>query len=395
MQNKPVKFYNFTIVGAGASGLWMAYSLLKQGLLENKTLIIIENDKKKANDRTWCYWAKEKLTHHPLESKIWSYSQNASKHNKNGNLYPYNYYHIASNDFYTQIKAELNQSKNIYWLYSTYQSNFNGEVKTADGLWKTDKLFLSSVSKSQNIFNDNDLKSYLNNHSDKHILLWQSFIGWRIKTKKPVFDESKMTMMNFDIPQNGHTQFVYELPFTPQESLIELTRFSKEKLTIPEAQTILKDYLTKFNCEYNIQNIEIGAIPMTTHFDNKRKFISKDETVIYLGTIAGALKPTTGYGFKNMANYAQQLAFAISKNANLPTHHRKWRFKVYDILLLQILDQNPDRGKEIFQTLFKTQTTPKILRFLDEKTTIWEEISIFSKLPILLFLNSLLKYIFR
>jgi lycopene beta-cyclase len=134
---------------------------------------------------------------------------------------------------------------------------------------------------------------------------------------------------------------------------------------------------------------------MTTHFDNKRRFINKDESVIYLGTIAGAIKPTSGYGFKNMANYSQKLAKAISENTDLPTHYRKWRFRLYDTLLLQILDQNPERGKEIFQTLFKTQTTPKILRFLDEETTIWEEITIFSKLPILLFLNSLVKYIFK
>jgi lycopene beta-cyclase len=395
MQKKSLNFYNFTIIGAGASGLWMAYSLLKQGLLENKTLIIVESDQEKTNDRTWCYWAKEKLTHHHLESKTWSYSQNPIKHNKKGNLFPYNYHHIASNDFYTQIKAELNQSQNIHWLYTTYQSNFNGEVKTSDGLWKTDKLFLSSFPENQNTFNNNDLKNYLNNHSTKHILLWQSFIGWRIKTKNTVFDESKITMMNFDIRQSGHTQFVYELPFSPHEALIELTRFSKEKLTMINAQTILKDYLTKFNTEYEIQNIEIGAIPMTTHFDNKRRFINKDESVIYLGTIAGAIKPTSGYGFKNMANYSQKLAKAISENTDLPTHYRKWRFRLYDTLLLQILDQNPERGKEIFQTLFKTQTTPKILRFLDEETTIWEEITIFSKLPILLFLNSLVKYIFK
>ena len=68
---------------------------------------------------------------------------------------------------------------------------------------------------------------------------------------------------------------------------------------------------------------------------------------------------------------------------------------MYDTLLLQIIASEGNRGKEIFEALFKSQPTPKILKFLDEETNIWDEISIFSKLPILLFLKSLIKYIFK
>lgn len=391
-------FYNFTIIGAGASGLWMAYSLYKHGLLKNKTLIIVEADNQKTNDRTWCYWSKKDLIPHDLASKKWAHTVIPHSYSEKGNIFPYTYYHIRSQDFYQKMKIELANCKNITWLFSTFESfhtNNNPVVKTAYATWNTDKLFLSALPNNADAFSSKQLKDYLNNHNKQHVLLWQSFVGWRIKTNNPVFEPAKMTMMDFNIQQNGQTQFMYELPFSETEALVEMTRFGKKKLTIADAEVVLKNYVAIKNSTYQIEEIEIGAIPMTTHFDNKKKNLAEKEQVIYLGTIAGALKPTTGYGFKRMAKYADDLANALSKNLPLPTHYRLWRFRLYDTLLLQILESEGESGKEIFEALFKTQPTPKILKFLDEESNIWEEISIFSKLPILLFLKSLVKYIFK
>jgi lycopene beta-cyclase len=398
MQNKSLDFYNYTIIGAGASGLLLAFSLYKRGLLKNNALIIVEEDSQKTNDRTWCYWEKEELTQKGLANKTWVYSSNSSSSSKNTSIFPYTYFHIRSQDFYQKMKAELEKCLNITWLFSSlqsYETNEGVTVKTINATWQTQKLFLSALPNKEEVFSSNALKAYLNNYNNQPILLWQSFVGWRIKTNQPVFDHTKMTMMNFNIPQNGQTQFMYELPFSETEALVEMTRFGEKKLAVAEAESILKNYVDAKNTTYQIEEVEIGAIPMTTHFDSKRKVLPQNESVIYLGTIAGAIKPTSGYGFKRMAKYADDLALALSKNLPLPTHFRPWRFRLYDTLLLQILASEGERGKEVFETLFKTQPNPKILKFLDEETTIWEEISIFSKLPIFLFLKSLGKYIFK
>jgi lycopene beta-cyclase len=399
MQQSPTPlFYNFTIIGAGASGLWMAYALYQQGLLANKTLIIVEEDTQKSNDRTWCYWAKEELSLNGLASKTWRHSNNALHHSGNGSIFPYTYYHIRSQDFYQKIKAELSACSNITWLYATfqsYQASAQVEVKTNKNDWSTERLFLSALPNQENPFSSIELKDYLRNYNPHPILLWQSFVGWRIKTEQPIFDSAKMTMMDFNIQQNGHTQFMYVLPFSDTEALAEMTRFGEERLESSEANTILQHYLDEFGASYTIEETEVGAIPMTNIFENYRKELPPRQSVIYLGTLAGAIKPTTGYGFKRMAKYADDLAFAIKHQLALPTQHRHWRFRLYDTLLLQILQNEGDRGKEIFEALFKTQATPKILRFLDENTTLWEEISIFSRLPIFLFLKSLVKYIFK
>ena len=119
------------------------------------------------------------------------------------------------------------------------------------------------------------------------------------------------------------------------------------------------------------------------------------DQIIFIGTPGGAIKPTTGFGFKQMHAHASALARALKNNTHLPTLHRTLRFRVYDILLLQILKSHPHRGKEIFERLFRTQPIQRILKFLDEQTKISEEIAIFVRLPIGLFLRSLVVYVFK
>jgi len=68
---------------------------------------------------------------------------------------------------------------------------------------------------------------------------------------------------------------------------------------------------------------------------------------------------------------------------------------MYDHLLLRILYDQPHRGKAVFLRLFETQSLTRILKFLDEETTLREEIAIFSRLQIGLFLGSLFKHLTR
>ena len=393
MNTTKVEFYDFTIVGAGSSGLWFANALNEQLVLKNQTLVIVESNQQKENDRTWCYWAKKPIEPRKMISKEWKHLKNYSS-----KLAPYTYYHVRSIDFYKEIKAKLKKNKNIFWIddVAISQTNEGEKVKvtTQNTEWTTHKLFLSALLQNQ----ENDfesVKSFLHQEETKnHLFLWQSFAGWRIKTKTPIFNSKKITLMDFDIPQNQETQFLYELPFSDQEALLEITRFSKEKITKTEAEEIISRYLKDKNVEYEILEEEIGAIPMTNLFDQKRKTLPKTTAVVYIGTLGGAIKPTSGYGFKRMKNYADDLAIAIKNNKDLPTMYRKYRFRIYDTLLLQIINEKPERGKEIFERLFLTQPLPRILKFLDEETSYLEELMIFSKLPIRLFLNSLKQLIF-
>jgi lycopene beta-cyclase len=394
------EFYHYTIVGAGASGLWLAYYMLKNGLLENQTLCVVENDLDKKNDRTWCYWAEKPINPIEINSKSWNSIFNEFFPGKSEALSPFEYYHIRSQDFYSSIKNELSKCKNIHWKFEeiTEFEEIENRIKinSISQLWYSDRIFSSChFMKINNGSYKKNIISPIELEKNKSIFIWQSFYGWRIKTKQPAFNADSMSMMNFNIYQGEYTQFIYELPFSENEALIEMTRFGKEKITKNEAEIELKKWVGLKNVEFEISEIEIGAIPMTNAFENQPAKMKSNERIIFIGTPAGAIKPTTGYGFKKMQEYADELTLALAANDSLPSMLRKRRFKLYDILLLQILRHKPEKGKIIFESLFKNQPIKRILKFLDEKTNLIEEIQIFYRLPIKLFLHSLFNHILK
>ncbi len=300
-------YFTFTIVGAGASGLWLALALLEHGLLDNKTLCIVEPDTNKANDRTWCFWDIQTCMPAEIISKSWSNIYNQHSDLETDSLSPYKYHHIRSANFYEYIKTRLANNKNVFWKndYVNETRNVNNQVEIIAGStsWVSDFAFLSALpfsKKNQNELITSHRKNYLQNLSNKKqdLFLWQSFIGWRVKTQENVFNETRMSMMQFtNVNQAGNTQFIYELPFDKNHALVEMTRFGKEKLTKLEAEIELKKFMNKKGCAYNITEEEIGAIPMTTDYDISRKNLPKNERIVYIGTLAGAIKPTSGYGF--------------------------------------------------------------------------------------------------
>jgi len=392
------EFYQYTIVGAGASGLWLAYSMLKSGLLEHQTLCIVENDLDKKNDRTWCYWAEKPINPIEINSKSWNFIFNESFPDKSESLSPFKYYHIRSQDFYSKIKSELEKCENISWKFEEVKtlkySNNKVEINSDIDLWYSERTFLSSyfLKKDETTFIRNT-PSTKDLEKNKSLFIWQSFYGWRVKTKEPIFDDGKMSMMNFNVDQGNHTQFIYELPFSEKEALIEMTRFGTEKITKNEAEIELRKWMDSKEVDFEIEEYEIGSIPMTTAFDAQPKEINANERIIFIGTPAGAIKPTTGYGFKKMKEYSEKLCSALVSKNNIPSMLRKRRFRLYDILLLQILINKPNKGKFIFEELFRKQPIHRILKFLDEDTNLFEEFLIFSKLPIRLFMGSLLTHI--
>ena len=109
---------------------------------------------------------------------------------------------------------------------------------------------------------------------------------------------------------------------------------------------------------------------------------------ILIGTAAGKLKPTSGYGFEKMRVDAENLASTYYLR-NTPQQQIIHRFKFYDKLLLKIILKNPQQAVKIFGQLFKKTPIPIILKFLYEETNLYEEALIFCKLPFLPFIKKI------
>jgi lycopene beta-cyclase len=376
------EIYDYLFVGFGASNILILLSLAKQNLLENKKVAVLEPHKKNTNDKTYCFWAKlEDPIVKDLESII---SHSYQKVSVNGtriqNIADSPYYYIKSIDLYKLGLQTLNQLD--IPLFDGIAENIIAEENY---------YVVNNNIRSKYIFDSRPPKIH---HNKVGIVdLKQSFLGFYIECEKEVFQSDTFEMMNFNIDQSNYTQFVYILPFDSRKALIELTRFGNDMIDMEYAQNVLKDKLTELFGNYKILDKEFGCIPMTNQIFES----PKEPGILNTGTRANLIKPSTGYGFKRMYDYSLKVVNHIKRNdfesLNKISSISKPRFRFYDTLLLIILSRFPNQGKRIFSILFQKQNIGRIFSFLDEKTTLKEEVLIFARLPIFIFIKSLFIYL--
>ena len=220
-------------------------------------------------------------------------------------------------------------------------------------------------------------------------------MGWRIKTKKDIFDPERMTLFDFETPQNNALRFFYILPFTKNEAMIEYTIFSATLLSQAEYEQAIRIYIRDVLGieEYSILFEETGVIPMTDY-----PFQRKDnERVMNIGTRGGLVKPSSGYAFKRMQRDAQAIVSSLETYGN-PFQIKKSpsRYFFYDRLLLQILLRQGEKMKRIFSQLFQKNPIMRIFLFLDEDASLGEDLALITSLPPFPFLKALLRvYVLR
>jgi lycopene beta-cyclase len=381
----PNKIYDFAFIGLGASNSLILSSLIKKGLLNDKQVVIFETDNKSNNDKTYCFWASpdEAITKEldKLISRRFTKIKVNAGREENIESCPYHY--IRSIDLYDATRELVSQTDISIIHEAVGQINEENQIYT---------LQTSKTSYQAKYVFDSRPPAFASKNTNE-IYLHQSFLGWHIRCEENVFQENAFEMMNFDIEQDGCTQFMYVIPFSSNEALIEFTRFGAEKIEQSYAEEVLKKFIGQQFSRYEKLGEERGCIPMTTQINPPSKY----KGVLNTGASANLIKPSTGYGFKNMFGFAQLVTnkienqdFEAFNNIKLPS---KNRFKFYDKLLLLILLRWPSLGKKIFTRLYSKIPTLSIFSFLEEKSTLREEIRIFSVLPITPFIKALFLYL--
>lgn len=377
--------YDYIILGAGAAGLLLANAMGEDAFFKDKAVLILEKDAKKTNDRTWCYWEKGSGALDKIIHRSWEHINFIGPaFQKRAPITPYTYKMIRGLDFYDESRRRLKSHPNITYK----QEQVSGLSETKKGVVvATARASYSAHKVFNSIFSFDILRK-----QTKYPVLQQHFVGWFIKTKLPIFDPDAVTFMDFSIPQNGNTRFMYVLPFSHSEALVEYTLFSKNRLREQEYEIAIKEYLLeKYRCEdYTIIEKEQGVIPMTCY--NFSEHNSK--AVFHIGTAGGWAKPSTGYTFFNSFNKVQSLIQHLKKGSTPKALDKKDRFWYYDLLLLDILHHDNALGSTIFEALFRRRPPQLILKFLNGDTSLWEDLKIISACPKRLFLKALLRRLF-
>lgn len=377
--------YDYIIIGAGASGLLLADAMGSDNFFADKRILILDKNAKKTNDRTWCFWEKGEGDFDTILNKKWPQIFFAGKElNLSTTISPYQYKMLKGIDFYNHYLKKIESYSNITFT----QEKVNSVLEIADKVHvKTASLEYVGKQVFNSIF---DYKKAFN--QEKYPVLQQHFLGWFVKTGKAVFKTEEATFMDFSVPQKGNTRFMYILPFSETEALVEYTLFSEKTLDKEEYETAITTYLEgKLGVEnYKITEVEQGNIPMTCFNFSE----ANSNRILNIGVAGGWAKPSTGYTFYNSTRKVKELTHYLKAEKPLSKFSKKTRFWYYDLLLLDILKKDNSLGQSIFESMFKKRKPQLILRFLDEETTFWQELKIIWACPKLPFIKALISRLF-
>ena len=294
------KEYNYIITGAGCAGLSLLMRMMEDPFFSDKKILVIDREFKNKNDRTWCFWEKEKGLFETIVHHQWQHVNFISNDFfRKLDLTPYRYKMIQGIDLYESVMHKAAQFSNIEFRYEEVLSIHTTSSK-AEVQLKTESVTADYV------FNSIVFEKYKSATSKNIYQLLQHFKGWVIQTEEPSFDPSVATLMDFRTSQEQGTTFFYVMPTSANTALVEYTLFSETILNDDIYDASLKAYISEFLGikNYSIQHTEFGIIPMTN-----QRFNLQYHRIVQLGVAGGQVKGSSGYAFQ----FIQKRTAAIVK----------------------------------------------------------------------------------
>ena len=367
--------YDFIIAGGGLAGLSLACHL-KRSALKDKRLLIVDREKKSANDHTWCFWGSGPSD---FEDAVFHRWKNLGFVCPDGSVIDLpigesglEYRMIRAEDLYRLVGEDLRRTGSVDFLEAEISCVGDGLVETAAGTHTADGYVFDSVSVS-------DFKEPGYNN------LLQHFLGYFIETGEDVFEPDAATLFDFRVPQQGDCRFAYVLPVTPRKALVEFTVFSKNILARDEYRTNLENYIAGVlgAGEYKILEEEFGVIPMSDEPIGTRPF----KRTVRIGTAGGYVKPSTGYSFRRTQDRLKMIVSALESGTPIPEFNsagNRWK-RFLDSVLLNVLANGRHPAADVFAELFRKNAAADVLNFLDERTTLFQDLKIMKTVPLLPF----------
>lgn len=211
----------------------------------------------------------------------------------------------------------------------------------------------------------------------------QHFVGWFVETERPFFEPGVARLMDFRVDQSHGPHFLYVLPRSPTEALVEDTYFSPAPRSPADYEAVLRSFLAEAG-PFRIVREERGTLPMTTA-------VAPPSTgrVITLGQRGGAAKPSTGYAFTFSLRQVEREIDAwrrvgLATSIDLPAPAQPARSPLlasYDAIFLTHLARHPERGGESLYRLFERAPIDSVIRFLSEEPTARDLFHVMNAVP--------------
>ena len=364
-----MKKYNIIIIGAGCSGLSLAYRLLDTNI---KVCILESGSKNNRIRKTWSYWD---IYNHPFIDLEGNSLENIYCLNNLSsiklNCKDYNYKSIDSNVFDEYIFDKINKSKNIDIFFNSSANNIVQEDS------------LVHIESEIDTFVANEVYDSSPDNIDSP--MYQVFLGYFINPNSTVEVIPKL----MDFTGDDEFSFYYVIPFRDGSCLVEYTFFTPVIKTSDELKKNLDRYIKNIVGQYTLARSEYGVIPMSPKLPDTETI----PNVYKIGIRSGATRASTGYTFINIQKQSDYLIRKIknlhSINPLLTTKSKILR--KMDSILLRIIKNEPKKAKNIIFNMFSLNNHQTIIRFLSDIPSIFDILKIIINMPKIIFIKYALK----
>ena len=363
--------YRYIILGAGCAGLSLAWYMLEAGIKDS--ILLLDQRREYKNDRTWCYWSVEPTPFDDLADFSWKswevFSDQSARAVSDSACYPYLY--LSSEQFYRRVQNRLRESPQVTLRLGQHVKGYEevgGKVvvHTTDGSFSGRQLFNSVGGQPAKLPQSDEKPQWL-----------QHFHGQRIQTNRPVFNSNRLTLMDHRVSQKDGPHFIYLLPFSPTEALVENTYFFSTVVSPTRHRTEIADYLSRINnlklWDYEVLDEEAGAIPMGRYETSNQH----DGLIRSIGVISGAARPATGYAFLRIQRQCRQIAACLAAGKRVPVKTQAFGSRKYDLfdeIMLRVLRKSPQLAPAFFTALFQGAPSDSVVRFLSERSSFADDL---------------------
>ena len=106
----------------------LAMHMIASGEFRDKQILLVDKDLKRSNDRTWCFWEKDKGLFEDIVYRQWQRLWfHGSDFSSKLDIAPYRYKMIRGIDFYNHCLKKIQAQSNFRIIYETVD-----EVMSAD-----------------------------------------------------------------------------------------------------------------------------------------------------------------------------------------------------------------------------------------------------------------------
>ena len=362
--------YEYAIIGAGVSGLTLAW-LLADSSLAGRPVLLIDGARDDDELRTLSFWSEGPIALEPLVRHEWSTLRLNAGAQAAGDapLEGLRYRTLFFADLQREAKAKLaRRPANLV---------INGRLTalTQDDAGATLSVGAQSY-RAKWVFDSRLRVAALEVDAARWHLLHQHIHGWVVRAPRDAFEPAVATLLDFragDAPAG--TSFFYVLPFSKREALVELVT-----LQPVEAEPLTRAYLAR---TYGLEEVELldreaGISPMTEQPFPWRS----GPRVRRLGAAAGLLKASTGYALTRILDDCARVVRSLERDGHPFVRPAQSGFyRVLDGVLLELWRTRPEQIPSIFAAMFLRNPAAAVLRFLDERASARDLLRLLFTLP--------------